>query len=569
MSRKNTNDDFHNSPTCEEEDDDDDEEWADEQAENENLEFFPICSPTEPQQSLVAALDHDQQKHKFNLLEYLPLVEDEEFFEKTIVCINKARLFVQSQSRDNEEDIGTALAEYLKKEGSGSEEEDDAQFFKPVLEDDHMIMCMDDLQDLLQSRKDMKATLISGNEEQNIDKNDDNSEESKVQLKLKVQALEEQLHRAKDYITKLTDSSDTGKNDRATNGRKGSERDNDTYYFSSYSHSSIHETMLQDTIRTKAYQDAILSNKQMFKDKVVMDIGCGTGILSLFAAQAGAKKVIAIDASDVHTQARKIVELNKYDSIIHVVHGKVENLILNKTLPLDDNERVDVVISEWMGYALLYETMLPSVLAARDEYMDKENGTMWPNKSNMFIEGATDSRLEYWDNVYGFDMTPMKTKVVKELCNEATVEINDAKTVVTNRAELISFDLNICNDEDLDFQANFELRKNKSNAQSSAKVDKLVISFDVDFDLREYTKASFSTSCQTEPTHWKQTALWFDPADAPSLQAGEVLKGTLHMARNDRNQRDMDFIVTWEIGDDSASTFDPRVKGTITSKLSS
>jgi ribosomal protein L11 methylase PrmA len=43
--------------------------------------------------------------------------------------------------------------------------------------------------------------------------------------------------------------------------------------------------MLKDTVRTRAYQSAIMNNPHLFKDKVVLDVGCGTGILSMFAAK--------------------------------------------------------------------------------------------------------------------------------------------------------------------------------------------------------------------------------------------------------------------------------------------
>lgn len=61
--------------------------------------------------------------------------------------------------------------------------------------------------------------------------------------------------------------------------------------------------MLHDKIRTESYMSGILDNKQLFKDKVVLDVGCGSGILSLFAAKAGAKQVIAIDMSEILNKA--------------------------------------------------------------------------------------------------------------------------------------------------------------------------------------------------------------------------------------------------------------------------
>ena len=66
-------------------------------------------------------------------------------------------------------------------------------------------------------------------------------------------------------------------------------------------------TCLQDKVRTESYRDAIYKNKASFQDKVVLDVGCGTGILSMFAARAGAKRVIGVDQSDIIYQAMDIV----------------------------------------------------------------------------------------------------------------------------------------------------------------------------------------------------------------------------------------------------------------------
>lgn len=49
------------------------------------------------------------------------------------------------------------------------------------------------------------------------------------------------------------------------------------------------QEMLKDEVRTRAYMNAIMKSAHLFAGKIVMDVGCGTGILSMFAAKAGAK----------------------------------------------------------------------------------------------------------------------------------------------------------------------------------------------------------------------------------------------------------------------------------------
>lgn len=56
----------------------------------------------------------------------------------------------------------------------------------------------------------------------------------------------------------------------------------------------VWQEMLKDVVRTKTYQNVIYQNTFLFKNKVVLDVGAGTGILSLFCAKAGAKHVYAV-----------------------------------------------------------------------------------------------------------------------------------------------------------------------------------------------------------------------------------------------------------------------------------
>lgn len=81
----------------------------------------------------------------------------------------------------------------------------------------------------------------------------------------------------------------------------------------------IHSVMLQDTVRTSTYASFILSNPSLFDGATVLDVGCGTGILSLFAARAGAAKVYAVDASDIAVKAENIVKENGLENVITYV----------------------------------------------------------------------------------------------------------------------------------------------------------------------------------------------------------------------------------------------------------
>ena len=102
------------------------------------------------------------------------------------------------------------------------------------------------------------------------------------------------------------------------------DRTSKDYYFDSYAHHAIHEEMLKDEVRTRTYEMAIKQNAHLFRDKVILDVGCGTGILSMFASQVGAKHVYAVDCSSIAVSARQIVLKNGFGpDKITVIQGKV------------------------------------------------------------------------------------------------------------------------------------------------------------------------------------------------------------------------------------------------------
>ena len=127
----------------------------------------------------------------------------------------------------------------------------------------------------------------------------------------------------------------------------------------------------------------------------------------MFAAKAGAKKVIGVDMSNIIDQARVIVKDNGLDQIITLLKGKMEEVVLP-----DGIEKVDIIVSEWMGYCLLYESMLNTVLYARDRYL-APGGLLFPDKTTMYLTAIEDGqymeeKIGFWDNVYGFNMSHIK-----------------------------------------------------------------------------------------------------------------------------------------------------------------
>jgi len=298
----------------------------------------------------------------------------------------------------------------------------------------------------------------------------------------------------------------------------------DRQYFESYAHYGIHEEMLKDVVRTGCYRDAICSNGDMFRGKVVLDVGCGTGILSMFAAKAGAKLVIGVDQSDIVYQAMDIVRENGFKDTITILKGRMEDV----NLPV---EKVDIIISEWMGYFLLYESMLDTVLWARDHYL-APGGRVLPDRCCLYLVGVSNveafqQRYEFWNDVYGFKMSCMKSAVKAE----AEVTVVDPKTVITDPCLIKEINVETCQLSDLEFSSEFSLLV-KSGSQLTAVVGY----FDIDF-LGMTNKVSFSTSPAVKPTHWKQTVFLLEKPVA--VTEGEKLSGKLVCKKNRLDPRSL------------------------------
>lgn len=317
--------------------------------------------------------------------------------------------------------------------------------------------------------------------------------------------------------------------------------DSPDYYEASYARFGIHKEMLEDKARTVAYRDAILRNAHLFKDKVVLDVGCGTGILSLFAAKAGARRVIGVELSAIHEHAQRVVEANNLQGTITILRGRIEDI----ELPVD---KVDIIISEWMGYFLIFERMIDSVLIARDRFL-KPDGLLFPDKATMYIAGIEDAdymddQFGFWDSVYGFDMTPIREASLKE----PLVDLVRADQLVTDADRLISFDLKTMKIDDLDFKTTFTIPVGRRDHMHA-----LVVWWDVEFSAC-HVPITLSTAPDARATHWKQSVLYLP--EQLNVDVGEQIEGTLDCTRHPRHTRCLDIHATFTHDSPAGRTID-------------
>lgn len=279
--------------------------------------------------------------------------------------------------------------------------------------------------------------------------------------------------------------------------------------------------MLDDRRRTLAYKDAILKNRRQIEGKVVLEVGCGTGILSVFCAQAGAKKVHAVEASNVADLCKLVVDENNFNHVIQVHHCLIEDL----ELP----DKVDVIVSEWMGFYLLHEGMLDSVIVARDRFL-KPEGIMIPESADLWVAPCELPRyFSYWTDVYGikmesvgkFERTAKKKPVVTEMGGE---------DLIAEESVVKTIDMKSVRCEEID---HIECRTVVS-ALRQAKYQGLCLWFVCNFSSED-GYISLSTHPSQAATHWKQVAIVF-PFEI-DLEKGDPIAFALKLKRRMDDRR--------------------------------
>lgn len=139
----------------------------------------------------------------------------------------------------------------------------------------------------------------------------------------------------------------------------------------------FHVAMLNDHERHDFYRRALQNIPVCGKQ--VLDLGAGTGLLSLIAARLGAKSVVAIEgSSDMASVARENVERNHLSTHIRIIQA------LSSDVELDDSDKADVIVSETFGSLLLTEGCLDYFADARRRLL-RPGGIIVPARGCQFV----------------------------------------------------------------------------------------------------------------------------------------------------------------------------------------
>jgi len=318
-----------------------------------------------------------------------------------------------------------------------------------------------------------------------------------------------------------------------------------TKYFEEYAKLGIHCDMLRDKARMSSYYNAINHHAADFKDKVVLDVGCGTGILSCWAAKiGGAKRVYSVEASGIAENAELIIARNNLSDKITVLRGKMEEVYIP--------EKVDIIISEWMGSFLLFESMLEAVLFARDYYL-KPNGIILPASARVFLipvnmDKLLNTKYKFLKDVQGCDMSALMIHARNEL---AAWVIRGQKVkpenVLAEHKQVFEINiLTVTNEQLKKVISGFDFKIEKETTLHG-----FAAYFDVSFGETASTLGKEPVTLSTAPdhplTHWRQDLFLLKEDVKVGGANGQNVTGVVRFTQNQYWRRHYDVEVSFTV----------------------
>ncbi|HEX2224475.1 MAG TPA: 50S ribosomal protein L11 methyltransferase [Thermoanaerobaculia bacterium] len=258
-----------------------------------------------------------------------------------------------------------------------------------------------------------------------------------------------------------------------------------------------HQRLVADTVRVQAYRTAILRHGA---GKSVVEVGCGSGILSIFAAQAGAARVVAIEESEIAALAEEMFAANGCDGVVELRRANSRDV--------DLDEPADLIIHEILGSDPFVEALLPAIADARRRLL-RPGGRLLPYRIEVCCLGVELEERTYRDRervlaetremqgLYGIDFAPFLERLqrVHHHLLPPPVDLNPPFKPRILTEELCLLDLDLYDEApDLDHQ----LREVRLRIRESGKLGAVVLFFRAHLD----EVVTLSTSPYGPLTSW-------------------------------------------------------------------
>lgn len=249
---------------------------------------------------------------------------------------------------------------------------------------------------------------------------------------------------------------------------------------------SVHKLILWDKIRTGTFCRATKCKTK--KNSVVVDLGSGTGILSLAAARAGAKRVYSIERTGIAKLAKRLFANNDFQNQIRLIHSDSNYVNLS--------EKADLLVSEWIGVHVFQENMLPDFIDSRDRFL-KPDGIVIPESVSIWLAPlrnnpiADDEILAWCEPIEGLDFS----EIAQLSLNDTYIANIVPEDLAAPGQSVHTIDLyTVSKSESFRFSCNFEIETSQTiNGICGWFIAKLAEGITLD------------TSPHSPSTHWCQT----------------------------------------------------------------
>ncbi|KAH8338466.1 hypothetical protein KR059_006003, partial [Drosophila kikkawai] len=295
------------------------------------------------------------------------------------------------------------------------------------------------------------------------------------------------------------------------------------------------ESMLNDVISSNAYDRLIKDYKKLFKDKIVLDVGCRSGLLSLMSVEVGAVKVIAVGNMQSAALVRKTLAQGDKEDIFEAVKGAIQEIRLPCGL-----KYVDIIVSEWLGHSVFVDSLFREVIFAREKWLVK-GGIIIPNMANLYVSGISEHRRP----ILQVNLAGKHSKVWEKVC---LLEDHVTKEqLITDKFLIKTVDLCTASLDDDAFRLPIKLKALKDGSLGA-----VVLHAEVAFSgVKGRVRRLFSTSPGQPRTYLRQTILFVD--DPVEVAEHQLLRGVLGMCPNPKEHRGVQYSLSFR----EEEPFDP------------